>query len=281
MGATGSGHDGAGHLRVEAATHLRRAAAVLVAAVLALLAGAALQPVAATALDPVEDCYPVPEDGCPPLDGAIEARVLGPYCEQDVPHLRWDLDVPGSDATSTTLTFVDPDGEDLVYRDQPLAGTLIWPGAEADASGEGTNWPGWEYRDGQWVEVDDGYAFTRDDVVIRFDVAPGYEAVVPYPPPTSACADPTQVREVVLERPVGGGADGDGQAGVGVGGGAPTDAEGAAPTPRRVVQVAGATLPFTGAEATLLAAAGLAALGIGTMMVMRGRRRRGEGAAGS
>jgi hypothetical protein len=228
--------------------------------------------------DPIDDCYPVPEEGCP-LGDELEARVLGPYCEQDVPHLRWELLFADADA-EVTVTFVNPDGDDLVYPGRALSGTLRWPGADADAGGSGTNWPGWVFRDGQWVEEDDGFAFTRDDVLIRFAAGEvTYEARVPYPPPTAACADPTPVRGVVIEQPetptTGTPAP-------------PTTGTPATPTPGTpsaappsgtpAVQVAGVTLARTGVEALLLALGGIAALALGSVLVLRGRRRRGDAA---
>ena len=216
-----------------------------VTAVSALLVALVAGPVAAQPADTdddVESPYDNGED--PEVEGSqISLDSLGPECVEDVPYLSWSFSAEGDiDVDRMTITFINPDGDDLSYDDQPLVGRLMWPGADADAQGSGTNWPGWVFRDGRWIEEDDGFAFTRNNVQVGFSFNPTLVQSVQYPPPTWECADPPQpVRTALEDEPT--------------------------------VAVAGVTLARTGADALLLALFGLLAVGTGGFLVLRARRR--------
>ncbi|WP_203582288.1 hypothetical protein [Microbacterium hibisci] len=132
-----------------------------------------------------EDCELVPGD-------------ITSMCVSDVPYLSYEVTLPeGFEAdseTPVTITFVNPDGEDYVRGDQPLSGSLLWPGA---SDGPTKMWPGWELVDGEYVKTDGNFNWTREGVTVRFAVNPTYETVVEYPAATALCANP----------PVGGGDD--------------------------------------------------------------------------
>ncbi|WP_137845651.1 hypothetical protein [Microbacterium sp. 2FI] len=123
---------------------------------------------------------------CPLLPGEIVSS-----CVSDVPYLAYGVTLPEgytpSSTTPVTITFVNPDGEDYVVAGQPLSGTLLWPGASATAP---KMWPGWALEDGEYVETEGNFAWTRAGVTVRFDVNPTYETVVEYPEATALCANP-------------------------------------------------------------------------------------------
>lgn len=123
---------------------------------------------------------------CPLLPGDIESVCVG-----DVPYLGYEVILPeGYEAdseTPVTITFLNPDGDDYVVTDQALSGTLLWPGASAT---EPKMWPGWELVDGEYVQTDGNYAWTREGITIRFEVNPSYSTEVEYPQATALCANP-------------------------------------------------------------------------------------------
>ncbi|HEX5859999.1 MAG TPA: hypothetical protein VFY91_17960 [Microbacterium sp.] len=123
---------------------------------------------------------------CPLLPGAINSVCVG-----DVPHLGYAVTLPegytADSSTPLTITFVNPDGENYVVENQPLSGSLLWPGA-SDA--EPKMWPGWALVDGEYVETDGNFAWTREGVTVEFAVNPTYETLVTYPEATALCANP-------------------------------------------------------------------------------------------
>lgn len=128
---------------------------------------------------------------CALVPGEIESVCVG-----DVPYLGYQVALPEGfepdSANPVKITFVNPDGDDYVVEDQPLSGALLWPGA---SDGEPKMWPGWELVDGEYVQTDGNFAWTREGVTVEFEVNPTYSTVVEYPQATALCANP----------PVGGG----------------------------------------------------------------------------
>lgn len=123
---------------------------------------------------------------CPLVPGGIESVCVG-----DVPYLSYAVALPegfvaGSE-TPVTITFVNPDGADYIIANQPLSGELLWPGA---SDGTPKMWPGWALVGGEYVETEDNFAWTRDGVLVRFQVNPTYAETVEYPEATAACANP-------------------------------------------------------------------------------------------
>ncbi|MEO2109616.1 MAG: Ig-like domain-containing protein, partial [Leeuwenhoekiella sp.] len=110
-------------------------------------------------------------------------------CDGDVPYLVYDIDLNNFAATGPlTITFLDNSGNSLLeYTDLPLTGRVLWPGAEVDANGNPTNWPGWILEDGVWVEGDDGFLDVRPDVNVVFSINPSQTIVVNYPPSDPYC----------------------------------------------------------------------------------------------
>lgn len=138
-------------------------------------------------LFPVDQLLPTAEE-CALVPGAIEA-----VCEADVPYLGYAVALPeGVEAdgdTPLTITFLHPrGGEDYVVTDQPLSGSILWPGASAT---EPKQWPGYvRNEDGSYAQTEGNFAWTREGVQVLFEVNPSYQTVVDYPPASSECANP-------------------------------------------------------------------------------------------
>ncbi|MCB7136306.1 hypothetical protein [Cellulosimicrobium marinum] len=124
------------------------------------------------------------EDYVPTID------LAQPVCDGDVPYLDYVFTLPegydpGED-DPLTITWVNPDGEDVVQSGLPLEGRVLWAGAEVDEDGNPVDWPGWSLVDGEWV-VGDEYDWVREGVTVRFEVNPSAEEVVAYPPSSPDC----------------------------------------------------------------------------------------------
>ncbi|WP_185146845.1 cadherin-like domain-containing protein, partial [Reichenbachiella sp. MSK19-1] len=109
-------------------------------------------------------------------------------CINDVPYVDYEVTAIGFDPTGLValVEWVDVNGNVVqTQSNQPLSGRLLWPGAEVDANGNGVNWPGWDFVDGTWIQVEDGL---RNNMSVRISVNPENTLSVSYPPATPACA---------------------------------------------------------------------------------------------
>jgi hypothetical protein len=163
----------------------------------------------------------------------------GSECVRDIPYLSYALTFEGGQ--STRITFDNPQGPDVVYENMPMSGRVLWPGANDNPP----DWPGWIFVDGTWEKGDDGYNWARGTINVTFEVNPTATATVSYPDANAICDDPPQVLGVVITPP-------------------PSDVSG--------VEV----LPFTGVDPAPIALAAVAAVALGTIMVLAGRREEAE-----
>ncbi|QJW35752.1 peptidase [Cellulosimicrobium protaetiae] len=217
----------------------RRLAARALAVTTTAAAAALLAAPAAVAAD--GDTY-VPEP-------TIDLTVLTPVCDGDVPYLEYAVDVTGTDNDTATITWINPDGDDIVQSGMPLSGRVLWPGAVVGPDGRGADWPGWSLVDGEWVEGDE-FDWVRPSVQVLFQVNPETVVTVDYPPSSPNCA---------------------------------TNPPGKTTTPPTVTQVSnpvdagtqGTSLAETGATVGLYAAvaAGLAAVGAAIVLLTRRTRK--------
>ncbi|TDN90594.1 hypothetical protein [Microbacterium sp. BK668] len=133
----------------------------------------------------------------PPGDPDLVPGSILAVCQGDVPYLSYDVTLPEGfstdDATPLTITFVNPAGDDYVVGDQPLQGSLLWPGASA---AEPKMWPGWALVDGTYTETDGNLRWTRAGVTVIFEVNPSYETSVVYPQASALCANPAAIPSV-------------------------------------------------------------------------------------
>ncbi|AQG80591.1 SdrD B-like domain-containing protein [Spirosoma montaniterrae] len=107
-------------------------------------------------------------------------------CVKDVPYITYSVTPVNFTATTTSITLkkVIDDSVIETLTDQPLSGTLLYPGAAIDAQGNPTDWPGWKFENGEWVKEEDNL---RPRVAFSVTVNPTSETAVFYPDPTPAC----------------------------------------------------------------------------------------------
>ncbi|WP_426594360.1 peptidase [Cellulomonas sp. McL0617] len=134
-----------------------------------------------------------------PLACQLAVHVITPICDKDVPKLKYDIQAVGSPNTVVKITFLNPNGPNVVYADQPLSGTVLWPGAVVGPDGRGADWPGWrQLADGSWVQGDE-FDWVRPDVKVLFQVNPEATVTVAYPPSSPTCATNPPTTEVLAE----------------------------------------------------------------------------------
>ncbi|WP_309133863.1 peptidase [Cellulomonas sp.] len=210
-----------------------------------LLASVGLAPAVASATPapaPTDDCEREVDVYGAPLPCELVVDVLTPICDNDVPRLRYAIGVVGSSGSTVDITWVNPAGDDVVYNDQPLSGTVPWPGAVVGPAGQALDWPGWRLEGGRWVEGDE-FDWVRPDVTVRFDVNPSATVSVAYPPSSPQCVTSPPRSEVLA---------------------APAEPGGRAEV-----------LAVTGAQVGLLAAGAVGLVGLGAGAVVLRRRREG------
>lgn len=161
--------------------------------------GAALliaAPVAAVADDtsspsPSASGYAPDQPTTPSLAGSTAVG----ECLADAPWIHYSLELTDPDAQATTdeAVLVMTNGSqshsvplgELV--DGKLSGSILWPGASVDGNGKADGWPGWDYVNGQWVEVDDNFAWTRGNISTTIQVNPDLAVALSYPTATPEC----------------------------------------------------------------------------------------------
>ena len=185
---------------------------------------------------PVYGCLDSTDDYGPPEPCELQVEVLQPFCNNDVPYLRYAVKPVGTPNTTVTITWINPNGADFVQADLPLSGSVLWPGAEVDSDGNPVDWPGWtQLPDGSWV-VGDQWDWVRPSVDVKFKVNPEMTVNVAYPPSSPNCT---------------------------------TDPPGEEPPPELSATGSNATVPL------LVGGAGLVALGV-LLVTLVARRRRHE-----
>jgi hypothetical protein len=170
----------------------------IVVLVVALLGFAAAQPASAAvnpSPSPSASVLGCEDTGKYPAPCTLSVKVAT-FCSEDVPTLTYDATAVGTNKTKVTITFVNPGGPDLVFADQPLTGTLTFPGVVI-TNGEVVDWPGWtENADGTWSQGDE-FNWVREGMLIHFKVNPEADATATYPGATAACNPPNT--EVLAE----------------------------------------------------------------------------------
>ncbi|WP_157963335.1 DUF7507 domain-containing protein, partial [Algoriphagus litoralis] len=117
------------------------------------------------------------------------------YCELDAPYIKWDLrginlQLLGQNLgpNPVTMVWIDKNGNEIIrYENLPFEGFMLFPGAEVDENGYGTQWPGWKFENMQWVSGDFNFAAVRDGASVRFEINPEVTSEVSYPGATEAC----------------------------------------------------------------------------------------------
>ncbi|MDM7830583.1 peptidase [Cellulomonas edaphi] len=184
-------------------------AAVAALALMLLAPGAALAATSAASV-PAADASPSPTGyGCidgedeygAPLPCELKIQVLNPICDNNVPKLQYQVEAVGSPNTTVKITWINPDGDDVVQSGLPLSGTVLWPGAVQGANGEAIDWPGWRLENGVWVEGDE-FDWVRPSVKVLFQVNPEMSVSVAYPPSSPACLTSPPDTQVLVDNPL-------------------------------------------------------------------------------
>jgi hypothetical protein len=176
----------------------------------------------------------------------LDIAAAGAECRSDIPYFAYDVDWPGGG--TATITFLNPNGADIVHEDMPLTGAVLWPGANDSPP----DWPGWILENGTWVEGDDGFLWARGTMQVQFEVNPTAVISVSYPPASVACAGPRNASVVPS---------------------IPNVVGGVTITPPPITdEVEGVEqLPFTGVDTAPLMAVAFAILALGTLLVVSTR----------
>jgi hypothetical protein len=107
-------------------------------------------------------------------------------CDRAAAYLDYVVNVEALAQAATTITFLNPDGDDVRVREMPLRGRATWPGVVVRHDGTVVDWPGWRKERGVWVAGDE-FDWALDDIVVEFDAGAVTEVVVGYPDPTEDC----------------------------------------------------------------------------------------------
>ena len=138
------------------------------------------------------DGYTPDEPAEPTLAGSTAVG----ECDGDVPWISFAVELtdPDGQSTGNTARLVITDGSNTAtielgeLVDGQLSGRVLWPGASVDAAGNPTGWPGWAFVDGQWVETDENFRWTRGNISATIIVNPEVAVPLSYPPSTPQCA---------------------------------------------------------------------------------------------
>ncbi|MCV9928542.1 gliding motility-associated C-terminal domain-containing protein, partial [Flavobacterium sp. LS1R49] len=105
------------------------------------------------------------------------------YCSNDVPYVSYNVKADNFTPTGLlTVSWVDNTNKVITtLTNLPLSGKLLWPGTTIDVNGNGLNWPGWLFVNGQWVETKDGSASIKSGVKIIFSLDADVSKNVDYP----------------------------------------------------------------------------------------------------
>lgn len=149
-------------------------------------------PMAASAVE--EDPYTPYEPTAATLAGSVAVG----ECIADVPYISYDITLtdPDKQSTGNTASLVLSSGAQVVtiplgtLVNNHLSGAVLWPGASADDDGNATGWPGWEFKDGAWVETSGNFAWTRGNITAVIKVNPDLPVALSYPAASPNCATP-------------------------------------------------------------------------------------------
>jgi hypothetical protein len=144
-----------------------------------------------TGLSPIV-CLTVGENNQTIDAGLVEKSLIVNFksiCIRDTPYLSYTITpvnftpTSASAATITIRRFMDNSLVE-VKNNQPLTGTFLWPGAVVDAQGNPIDWPGWDFVNGEWIQINDGL---RPYLKFEASVNPVASTTADYPGPQPAC----------------------------------------------------------------------------------------------
>jgi hypothetical protein len=107
-------------------------------------------------------------------------------CDRAAVYLDYEVAPLGRVELATTITFINPLGDDVRISQVPLQGRATWPGIVVRNDGTVVDWPGWRKERGVWVAGDE-FDWALDEVVVEFEAGAVIDVVVDYPDPTDDC----------------------------------------------------------------------------------------------
>ncbi|ACZ32027.1 LPXTG-motif cell wall anchor domain protein [Xylanimonas cellulosilytica DSM 15894] len=116
----------------------------------------------------------------------VKVDTLTPTCVEGVTYLEYGLTVTGTPATTTTITWDNPDGPDFVQEGVPLRGRVLWPGAYPERNVDLPASQGWELVSNTWQNTRD-YGWAVGTVDVTFASSPAVTVPVTYPQDTAGC----------------------------------------------------------------------------------------------
>jgi LPXTG-motif cell wall-anchored protein len=129
-----------------------------------------------------------PPTTTPPTPGF--AFSIRSECRNDTPVVVYEASISGFAAGTPMVLHWVANGVERFTQTVALgSGEVLWPGAEVDAAGQPTDWPGWvQQSNGEWIEAPDGFEWARPEVQVFATVNPTSEAIgLTYPPATPRC----------------------------------------------------------------------------------------------
>jgi len=164
------------------------------------LAAATMAPIATHAQTSEDPAQPIAAGGdyvtTTVPQSSLDVSGFSPECIRTAPFIRYTIVPKGFTPTSTRATLDIKDRNGNLITSQTVSGfsgSIVWPGASVDSSGNATDWPGWKRAgDGVSFIPDPADAFLREGLTITITVNPSVSAVatVSYPAATSPCANP-------------------------------------------------------------------------------------------
>jgi LPXTG-motif cell wall-anchored protein len=151
---------------------------------------------AAIADDDITGYTPVTPD-----TASLAGSTASGVCENGAPYITFDVTMtdPDNTATSHEVHLVLTDGthtDDITLgtldAQNKLSGTILWPGASVE-NGVATGWPGWATINGQLVQTNSNFAWTRGEITATLEVNPELQVALAYPPASADCAAPASV----------------------------------------------------------------------------------------
>lgn len=135
-------------------------------------------------------------------------------CDNDTPWIDYTVAVSDPDGRladrTARLIFVHPTDPTITHTVELgelgagdlLEGRILWPGASVDPeTGEPTGWPGWAFENGEWVQTDGNFAWTRGLTEVTLEVNPSMQIAIAYPPATPECvAGPVELEPMPTQQ---------------------------------------------------------------------------------
>jgi LPXTG-motif cell wall-anchored protein len=139
-----------------------------------------------------------------PQDPILAGSSAVGECVGDVPWIDFSvvLTDPDGQSTGETAQLILTDANNAANTvtmelgrlvNNELSGRVLWPGASIDAEGNPTGWPGWAFVDGEWVETDGNFSWTRGVISAVIQVNPEVAVPLSYPEATPECATGPQI----------------------------------------------------------------------------------------